>query len=176
MIRLPHFCLRSSELSAQVAPLSALVIVNLWFTSFGCKKMGQRIVVTIMSFFCFLNPKPKDREAVLMFGFGRLHLILPWVPKTDIDSHKLLKQRWNDWGNVQYLLYPGHVQVHWVRVYLNFWVYLKHQVIPNISGYLISDNFKNWIRSSQVLKKCWVTDEYRVSGWGGPWLVTYIRC
>ena len=149
MIRLPHFCLRSYKLLAQVAPLSALVIVELWFTSFGCTKMGQRIVVTIMSFFCFLNPKPKDRDVWIWQITPNFTLrSFWWVPMTDIDSHKLLKQRWNNWGNVQYLMfrYTGYFGL---RKFLGI---PEYQVIPNISGYLIPDVFEDWIRSGQVLK------------------------
>ena len=124
MIRLPHFCLRSYKLLAQVAPLSALVIVELWFTSFGCTEMGQRIVVTIMSFFCFLNPKPKDREAVLMFGFGRLHLILPWGPFGGFQWLILiLTNFWNRDEIIERMCNTSCSGIPDISVYVNFWVY-----------------------------------------------------
>ena len=153
MIRLPHFCLRSYKLLAQVAPLSALVIVELWFTSFGFTKMGQRIMVTIMSFFCFLNPKPKDREAVLMFGFGRLHLILPW---NSFDGFQrlilILTNFWNRDEMIEGICNTSCSGIPDISSLREFLGIPEYQVIPNISGYLIPDVFEDWIRSGQVLK------------------------
>ena len=33
------------------------------------------------------------------------------------------------------------------------WVYPKYRVIPNILGYLLPDEFQNWIRSGRISKK-----------------------